>query len=270
MNIFEQEIKCEQRRISRLIDLTGHQCNEDKQGVLVLHKRKSGVYCYERSGATKKYLGKNDSVEAREYVRKRFLTEKRNRLITDKGILEKLMQQYQDYGFDAVMSGLPGSFRTILNEDFNDSRYEELKQWANMDYRKNEAPFPDNEIYTKDGLRVRSRGECLHANIYSDIGIPFRYDCLITIEDEYGNKKDVSPDFLIQCYNRVLIIIEHLGRLFDKQYALRFGEKCYWYLKAGFVPGKNFFVTSDDINGGIDTRAIWEVAKAVERLFYAE
>lgn len=270
MNIFEQEIKSEQNRISKLLDLMDDYSDEDKQGVLVLHRKNGNIYCYERSGDSKKYLGKNDSDAAKEYVKRRFLTEKHSRLITDREILNKLMRQYQEYSFDAVMSGLPGSFRAIVNEDFNNSRYEELKQWANADYKKNDAPFPDNEIYTKDGLRVRSRGECLHANIYSDIGIPFRYDCMIRIEDEYGNAKDVSPDFMIQCYNRQLVIIEHLGRLFDKQYALRFGEKCYWYLQAGFVLGKNFFVTSDDIKGGIDTREIWEVAKAVERLFFAK
>ena len=65
-------------------------------------------------------------------------------------------------------------------------------------------------------------------------------------------------------------MIEHLGRLFDKGYALKFGEKCYWYLQEGFVPGKNFFITSDDINGGTDSRMIMEVALQVERLFYGE
>ena len=41
-------------------------------------------------------------------------------------------------------------------------------------------------------------------------------------------------------------------------------------IQDGFILGKNFFVTSDDINGGTDTQAILEVAKAVERRFYGE
>jgi hypothetical protein len=188
----------------------------------------------------------------------------------DKSLLEKLTQDYKEYNHEAIITALPSSYRTILNEDFNNERYEELKRWANEDYTKNDAPFPDSEIYLKDGRRVRSKGECIHGNILIDMGIPFRYDSIITITDRNGNTKRLSPDFLIQCFDRLLVIIEHLGRLFDKRYALDFGEKCYWYLQAGFIPGKNFFVTSDDIHGGTDSQAIWEVAKAIERLFYGE
>ena len=267
---FKEAIKREQSRILRLIDLTENNGDGDKRGVLLLDKRGNGTYCYERIGNSKKYLGKSDSDAVKSYVKDQFSVEKRNRLLFDEKLLDDLERSYLDYSYDAVMSALPTSYRTILNEDFNNERYEELKRWANEEYPKNEAPFPDSETYLKDGRRVRSKGECLYGNILIDMGIPFRYDTMMTITDRYGNSKWLSPDFLIQCFDRSLIIIEHLGRLFDKGYAIDFGEKCYWYLQAGFILGKNFFVTSDDIHGGTDSQAIWEVAKAIERLFYGE
>ena len=196
--------------------------------------------------------------------------EKRKRLIQDRKLLEKFAQQYLDYNHEAVFAALSNPYRIIAGEDFNDARYEEIKRWANADYEKNQAPFPAAEIYAVDGTRTRSKGECLHYNIYLGRGIPFRYDSIITITDGRGNTKNVSPDFMIQNYDYSLTIIEHLGRLFDMRYALDFGEKCYWYLQEGFILGKNFFVTSDDINGGTDTQAILEVAKAVERRFYGD
>ena len=74
---------------------------------------------------------------------------------------------------------------------------------------------------------------------------------------------------LVECYMIFGGVPYYWGYL-DKRYSLDFGEKCYWYMQEGFIPGKNFFITSDDINGGTDTQAIWEVAKAVERLFFAK
>jgi hypothetical protein len=269
MNEFKEAIKREQRRIERLVKLAAQNEVANKRGILLLERRGSSTYCYERKDKSKKYIGKVDSDAAKAFVRDHFLTEKNKRLLTDEKLLNNLAHNYQDYSYDAIMSALPASFRNIANEDFNDARYEELKRWASEDYTRNEAPFPEAEIYAVDGRRVRSKGECLHANILINKGIPFRYDSVITIADSHGNTKRLSPDFMIQCYDSSLAIIEHLGRLFDKRYALDFGEKCYWYLQAGFILGKNFFVTSDDIHGGTDTQAIMEVAKAVERLFYS-
>jgi len=268
MNEFKEAIKREQSRIQRLIDLADQNERLEKRGTLIADKRGSSIYCYERRGKAKIYLGKSDSEAARACATYHFLTEKSSRLMFDKSLLEKLTQDYKEYNHEAIITALPASYRTILNEDFNNERYEELKRWANEDYLKNDAPFPESGIYTKDGRRVRSKGECIHGNILIDIGIPFRYDSIITITDRNGNTKRLSPDFLIQCFDRSLVIIEHLGRLFDKRYALDFGEKCYWYLQGGFILGKNFFVTSDDLYGGTDSQAIWETAKAVERLFY--
>ena len=271
MNEFKEAMKREQKRILRLADLTAGSETSERPGVLLLDKRGDRIYCYKREeGGAKKYLGAADSEAARQFLQQRYLIEKRNRLMTDQKLIEATLQKYQDYSYDAIMSALPASYRAIADEDFNNRRYEEIKQWANAEYAVNEAPFPDAEIYAQDGRRMRSKGECLHANTLIGLGIPFRNDCLITCTDQYGNTKVLSPDFVIQCFDYSLVMIEHLGRLFDKGYALKFGEKCYWYLQEGFVPGKNFFITSDDINGGTDSRMIMEVALQVERLFYGE
>jgi len=268
MNEFREAIKREQSRIEKLIALTDHVVRLEKRGALIADRRSSGIYCYERKGRSKKYLGKSDSDAARACAEYHFLTEKSNRLKRDRRLLEKLSQDYAEYNHEAVIAALPNAYRTVLCEDFNNERYEELKQWANEEYLKNDAPFPHSEIYLKDGRRVRSKGECLHGNILIDMGIPFRYDSIITVTDQNGHSRRLSPDFLIQCFDGSLVILEHLARLFDKRYALDFGEKSYWYLQAGFILGRNCFVTSDDLYGGTDSQAVWETAKAIERLFY--
>jgi len=273
MNSFIDALKVEQNRIQRLITLSGKFEEDETTGLLLLEKHGDKTYCYERRTGTdrkrhKTYLGTPDSPKAKTRLKTRFLREKHRRLLYDQTLLAEVERQYQDYGFEAIMSALPNSYRTISQEDFNNARYEEVKAWANADYPKNTAPFPEAEIYTRDGLRVRSKGECLLANILRELGVPYRYDGIHTITDGYGNTREVSPDFEIECLDRSHIIIEHLGKLYDQGYALKFGEKCYWYLQEGFILGKNFFVTSDDIHGGTDSQAIWCVAMEVQRLFY--
>ena len=250
MNEFREAIKCEQRRIQSLINLTAESGSCEKRGVLVLDRRGTSIYCYEKRGKSKIYLGKSDSDAARDLAKSRFLAEKRKRLYHD--------------------AGLPRSYTSIIKEDFNNERYEELKQWAKANYVQNTAPFPDAGNYAMDGRRVRSKGECLIANALIEMGIPFRYDCVITITDDQGYAKKVSPDFMIQNFDYSLTIIEHLGRLFDKRYALDFGEKCYWYQQDGYVLGQNFFVTSDGNFGATDTRSIQDVAKLVWQRFISE
>ena len=271
MNEFIEALKREQKRILRLADLTADVEKCDELGVLILNRRGSKTYCYKRDDeVAKRYIGMADSEAAKQFVRNRYLKEKRSRIITDQQLVEKMMREYQDYSFEAVMAALPASYKAIANEDFNDQRYEEIKAWANADYPVNPAPFSNAEIYARDGRRVRSKGEGLHLNTLLDLGIPYRYDCLMKFKDQNGRIRELSPDVLIQCFNHQLVIIEHAGMLSDPAYAVRFGEKCHIYLQNGFVLGKNFFVTSDDKYGGTDSEAIYRVALEVERLFYAE
>lgn len=271
MNYFKEALKREQKRILRLADLTAGADDLDKPSVLLLDKRGDRTYCYIKDEKNaKKYLGTADSKAARQVMRGRYLQEKRSRLITDQKLVEKMMQEYQDYSYEAVMAALPASYKAIANEDFNNQRYEEIKAWANEDYPVNQAPFPKAEIYARDGRRVRSKGEGLHLNTLLDLGIPYRYDCLMPFKDQNGRIRELSPDVLIQRFNHQFVIIEHAGMLSDPGYAMRFGEKCHIYLQNGYVLGKNFFVTSDDKYGGTDSEAIYRVALEVERLFYAE
>ena len=159
-------------------------------------------------------------------------------------------------------------YRRAAQENSFNKRYEELKAWANAPYEKNPFPFPEAENYAKDGTRLRSKGECIWYNLLQERGIVFRNECKMVFWDKEGNEKVFYPDFLIQCFDGTLIIIEHLGKLGDLGYAIKFGEKCHYYLLDGYVLGRNFFVTSDDKHYGTDSAIIAQTVAHIERLFY--
>lgn len=270
--ISESPIKTELRRIQRLIDLSRIDEDQGKLGSLSFEKRGNLTYCYQSiyengKRVDKRYLGSPDSDAVHEYCSLKYREELLRRLLRNRELLKRVESSITDYDPVSVYTALPAACRRASSEAYIDERYEELKAWA-RDHQKNGAPFPKASNFAEDGTRVRSKGECIIYNLLLERGIPFRYDSLLTIDDEHGFSKTLSPDFLIQCYDGQFVIIEHLGWLGDKTYALDYGEKCYWYLLKGFVPGKNFLVTSDDRDGGTDSGAAAAVIAKVEQLFW--
>ena len=270
-NMFVDAIKTEQRRIQRLIDLS--RISDDGRGNLYLHKIGDRTYGYERwkrkgESEQKIYLGPFESEPVRELCSIKIKEKKLARLQYDQKLLEKLERQYQKYDFESVVADMPKAYRMAAKDDSFNERYEEIRRWANADYPKNTYPFPEAEIYAKDGIRMRSKGECIWYNLLMERGVLFRYDSEIEFVDQLGNTKKVCPDFLILCFDGTLIIIEHLGRMGDHSYATRFGDSSYWYFQEGFVLGRNYFVTSDDPNYGTDSQMIARLVDRIEEMFY--
>ena len=194
MNDLKEALKREQKRILRLADLTAGADDLDKPSVLLLDKRGDRTYCYIKDEKNaKKYLGTADSKAARQVMRGRYLQEKRSRLITDQKLVEKMMQEYQDYSYEAVMAALPDSYRAIACEDFNNQRYEEIKAWANEDYHCL-MPFKDQNgrirELSPDVLIQRFNHQFViieHAGMLSDPGYAMRFGekCHIYLQNGY-------------------------------------------------------------------------------------
>lgn len=273
MNIFKDAMKMEQKRIQRLIDLNELLPDDESIGSLTIESRGSQEYCYEHwyqkgKRINKRYLGKPDSNAVRTHVAARFRKEQFARLKTNQQILNLLEGKYQDYDRSSIIAALPKAYQNVISDSAYDERYEELLRWAHADYEKNTSPFPLTENYAIDGTRTRSKGETIFYNIFLEMSIPFRYDCIIRYKEKNGASHWLSPDFLIQCFDGTMIVIEHLGWSTGLKYGVDFGEKCYYYLQLGYVLGKNFFVTSDDSHGGTDSNAIMQTALRVHRMFF--
>lgn len=279
MDYFREDIKNEQKRIQRLIDLTEqgqplHGENLGKnRGWLSVNWSGDQAYCYEvkrDSGGKhrKHYLGTGQSAPVQDIINSRFRDEKLQRLEANAALLQQLEEQYQSYDPSSILAALPRTYRDLMPEDRFNQRYRELQAWAAENYERNPAPLPEAGIFAKDGTQMRSKGECIFYNIFDEHRLPNRYDCMLEFFSTDGRLIRVSPDFLIKCFDGSYIIIEHLGWYSGLKYGVDFGTKCYWYLQNGFILGQNLFVTSDDSNGGTDSRMIEEVVRQVERKFY--
>jgi len=105
---------------------------------------------------------------------------------------------------------------------------------------------------TKTGLRVRSRGELIVANLLEDLRLEYTYEAELRAAD--GSLR--RPDFVIDDHETGrLLVIEHLGMMNDPSYADGWRRKLEWYRTAGILPYEEgggtagALVISDDRDG---------------------
>ena len=172
-------------------------------------------------------------------------------------VLKKVLQEYKSYKKEDVLSKLSPCLHSVEFETEFDTVMKDLQAWAKADYKKNSKPFKEAVIRAKDGTRVRSKSECVIYNLLLEAGIPFRYDPVMKfrLKNQYGEYEDMyeSPDFQIILPDGSYILIEHAGFLESSQYAATLAAKMQLYQLNGYYLGYTLFVTSDTIDGGIDS-----------------
>ena len=100
-----------------------------------------------------------------------------------------------------------------LTDDLIEFRCEEHREWAEREYPKNTYDYRGLHL-TSFGLRVRSRGEIVISEVAHGMGLPFRHDQLITLDDG----STISPDFTFEDKYYEEFYIEYCGMMDDPGY----------------------------------------------------
>lgn len=239
------------------------------EGCLIPEQRGNITYYYFRKKGTRKktYLGNSNSPKVIQFKLNEMVQLLLCTLKRDQISIEKCLSSLSNYSYQSLLNFLLQKYSWTNSDLCFDEKLNELIEWANMNYEKNSKEFPDSINIASDGTRVRSKGEEIWYNQLLSSGIPFRYDCLIDFTDSNGFTVKKAPDFLIQCYDGSFIIIEHLGLLAKDYYYRDFIEKIQIYHTSGFTIGSNFFITSDETNGGTDSQAIERTIELIKLKF---
>lgn len=223
----------------------------------------------------------------KEYLR-RMITMTQKNLET----LETAMRKYQHLDPSAMIKGMKRAYRMLDStwffdkdremignvlsgelqnnssflgtcEDFQqlgDSKILLHKSWAEAPYEKNPYPFGEDEIYTSDGTRMRSKAEGMIYECLKKFNVPFRYDALINIEGPDGMLYEFAPDFSFEDSNREEFYWEFCGMMDDEEYVERYYIKRRNYEKAEIVPWKNM-IYSYSVGNHIDMAYIESVIR---------
>jgi len=116
------------------------------------------------------------------------------------------------------------------------------QRWLAQDFES--CPlYPEAKLFmTRQGQMVRSKTELMQANVYDELGIPYRYEAKLVLHD--GTVW--YPDFTtLHVGKRMVVYHEHLGLLDDMEYRRQAMIKIDAYKRNGIFIGKNLILTSE-------------------------
>ena len=188
----------------------------------------TGVYI------TKAKRGLAARLAQKEYDRE-ILMQARKELV----LITKLADHLGAESLIRIYENLNPARKTLVNPIYLDDELF-IREWRTEEYEP--LPFVDQayDIYSNNGVRVRSKSELIIANMLEQNGIPYRYEYPIVLKDG----KNVRPDFL--CLNirtRREYVWEHFGMMDNIAYANSNVTKIAAYERSGYYAGGNMIMT---------------------------
>ena len=196
---------------------------------------------------TQKYIRKSELNRLKERLAQKQQTRKRYREAARN--LRKWERKFQKYQNSHSMDlNMRSTFMAQVERDkclTNHKHYENLKK-----------------IITISGERVRSRGECIIANMLYSLGIVSQYEPLIT-QTCYNRTtrrrylEFAYPDFVVFINNK-MFLIELLGMSDDKDYWENWERKEEKYKEMGYVKGENLICFTCDDGQDFDSQQVMQ------------
>lgn len=209
-----------------------------------------------------KLISKSKADFASKLAMKNFYEAKVELLKTDYSNLDQYLSCHESSETADVMESLlnkdklyPLISKAILPEE------DELSEWMNEDFPKNEK-YPEQLKYVGiSGNKLRSKSEVLIDRALREHKISFRYESLLQLGDI-----DIYPDFTIKIKNRKrggfkTIIWEHFGMMDVPSYSQKAMQKIAMYNANGYLQGYNLITTFESNEFPLD---MYQVNKIVE------
>ena len=259
-DILNEELDFEKRILEKL--LSDKASAED----LLLELSGNNKFYYRKKGSkTRKYIRRSNRTTLRHVAGNRFIKAKIKALAENIAILETALESAKDYDDDSILELLPkGYVRAIeyLNETEKDTG---VIQSENPKRRQ------DLTVICSNGLRVRTKGEMIIAEILITLGIAFRYEKALTLVQRIPNgdgtfrykTKTIYPDFTIFLDDGTELYWEHAGLFDEEPYRSDQHERFDLYYDNGIFPPKNLIITMDGPGKSINAQDIRRIVEAI-------
>ncbi|MBP5489225.1 MAG: hypothetical protein J6Y10_01325 [Lachnospiraceae bacterium] len=220
------------------------------------------VQYYLRNQSSEKggtYISKKETEKIKTYVQKAY----------DEKILKEINKELQTLRHLAkkpegstnrirqTYSNNPAEIKAIINPiDVSDEDY--IANWIDTPYEGKELSDQLPFYETKRKERVRSKSELNIANILEAYGIPYKYECPLTL----SSGKLIYPDFtVLNVRERKVYYWEHRGMMDDREYANQAVFKMKQLRKSGICLGDNLIITEETSANPLGTDEIKCVIK---------
>lgn len=254
------ELKAYQTQLNKIIEIKNKALKEAPEGHLrIINKNNTNqFYCVEGNNTKITYIPKANINIAKRLVQKEYNKKILPKIITQFREINKTISVLEKNNFSKEYDSL-SSKRQKFVEPVTLPDEEYIKRWLAVEYEQNYFSSDAPQLYTSNGIRVRSKSELIIAETLSKLNIPFRYEFPLKV-----GKFLFHPDFY--CLNvktRKVLIWEHFGMMDNSDYAEHSIEKQELYTKNGFIPGKNLIFTIESRKHPIYTRTVEKIAREI-------
>jgi len=252
----------ERVELKKIVRETKRRLINAPKGNLRISKRVNGVeyyYCDENSKSGGRFIKRNERelvnhIAQRDYdIKVLRRAEERIRDIDrflkkyDKTCLKKLYEQ-------------TNSYRRVLISPVEISDEEYIKNWQKMPYEGKGFTDGMPEILTEQGERVRSKSEKIIADKLYLLGIPYKYESPLLLDEHTV----VYPDFtILDMRTRKELYLEHFGMMDDSEYVKKTLFKLDTYERNGIFLGVNLFMTHETGRNPLNVRNLDKFLKMI-------
>ena len=133
-----------------------------------------------------------------------------------------------------------------------------VQDWLSQPYIGKEFDEDVSEFYTDKNERVRSKSEILIANALAKNGVPYKYECPLTLK----GLGLIYPDFtVLNVKRRKVMYWEHLGKMDDVDYVRKNTFRINCYEKNGYFHGDSLITTRETSTLPIDLKLVDQIIK---------
>ena len=208
----------------------------------------------DKSDKSGKYIRKSDAKTIRTFLQKSYDEKVMKLLNVESKSLEIFLKKSDNITkkIQQLYSVFPLEIKQYVDPiDMSDDDY--TASWLRIPYQGKTIPDYIPVYQTNHGEMVRSKSELTIANKLADKGIPYKYECPLTL----SNGTTIYPDFtILDVRTRKEIYWEHRGLMDDREYARQAVFKMKSMMKDGMILGKNLIITEETTANPLGTNEI--------------
>lgn len=260
MRYVEKILIKEKQELKRVIKETKKRLQTAPQGHIRIARKEKRTEYYYKSGKVEEkrngtYVKKNEKELVQRIIQREydedvlFHAEKRLKIING------FLNEYERTGLDKIFDRMNKDRKVFVTSPIlSDKEY--IKQWQSVTYEGNTNYDIKGEIITERGEHVRSKSEKIIADKLFMLGIPYRYEYPLTLD----NNIMVYPDFtILKVETREEIYLEHLGLMDDVNYVENAMRKMNTYARNGIHLGVNLLITYETNKMPLNTKHLDEL-----------
>ncbi|MCQ2520117.1 MAG: hypothetical protein MJ107_06255 [Lachnospiraceae bacterium] len=204
----------------------------------ISHTRGKPSY-YKVLDGQKEYLSRKETELISQLAECAYLEKLSKEITNQTKTISYFLKNYSETSLSDIYHNMSSDRKNLINPIYI-SNEEYAAKWQEQSYIPKQFAINEREYITNKGERVRSKSEKIIADRLYYLGIPYKYECPLTVKG-YGT---LYPDFtVLNICTRKEYYWEHLGMMDNDQYCENALSKLDTYQSGGIIPGKQLILT---------------------------